>query len=376
MVQNFHLVWLNRGTDEVNDDDCRKFITKLREVVNTVNMFVDVDECIDFITDIEEKVFIVISGELSPSIISIIEDISQVNCVYIFYESNVQHEKWTKEWPNVSHVYTDITSICQALKQAIQDCDHNAISMNFVKKTDGAANRNLDTLDSSFMYTQILKEILLTTDFQPVHFKEFILYYREKFAGNDAKLKQVDMIEKGYNAHQPIWWYTYECFLYSADNRALRSIDAGLITMMGFFVRNLHEHIAALHSEQYGEHHHSDSFIVYRGQGLSQTDFDQLQTTQGGLLAFNNFLSTSLESDVSMKFVQRTLITSDTIGVLFVMRIDPSISATPFANIKNVSRYQGEEETLLHALRFSYWTSETNREEQQSSLASRINTNW
>ncbi len=51
MVQNFHLVWLDGGLDEKNDD-CRNSITKLQEVVHTVNTFVDVDECIDFITDI------------------------------------------------------------------------------------------------------------------------------------------------------------------------------------------------------------------------------------------------------------------------------------------------------------------------------------
>jgi tetratricopeptide (TPR) repeat protein len=124
-------------------------------------------------------------------------------------------------------------------------------------------------------------------------------------------------------------------------------MEVDLITTMGFFVRDLHEHIAALHSEQYGTHSHSNSFTVYRGQGLSPTDFDQLQTTQGGLLAFNNFLSTSLDRKVSLGFVQRTINTSDKVGVLFVMKIDPSISATPFANVKNVGYFQEEEEILF-----------------------------
>jgi hypothetical protein len=57
-------------------------------------------------------------------------------------------------------------------------------------------------------------------------------------------------------------------------NRALRMMEIALIIKMGFFVRDLHIHIAALHLEQYGKHHHSNSFTVYRGQGLSQTDFD------------------------------------------------------------------------------------------------------
>jgi tetratricopeptide (TPR) repeat protein len=225
----------------------------------------------------------------------------------------------------------------------LQDCDQNAVSISFAKTIDEATNSNVDTLDPSFMYTQILKEILLTIDFDQTHIKEFATYCREQFDGNYAELKNVNMIEKDYRHHQPIWWYTYECFLYSMLNRALRTMEVDVITTMGFFVRDLHEHIATLHSEQYGGQSHSHSFIVYRGQGLSQADFNQLQSTQGGLLAYNNFLSTSQDHKLSLKFAQRTINTSDKVGILFVMTIDPSISTTPFANIKKASYYKQEE---------------------------------
>jgi tetratricopeptide (TPR) repeat protein len=346
MVQNFHLVWLDESIDETNDD-CRNSITKLWQVVNTVNTFVDVDECIDFITDIGEKAFVVISGEFSQPIISIVQNISQVNCVYIFSKNNVQYEKWAKEWPKVAGVYTDITPICEAIRQARQDCDYNNVSITFAKKMDGATGRNRDGLDSSFMYTQILKEILLTINFEQAHFSEFITYCRKQFVNSTTEMKNVDKIEKEYHRDQAIWWYTYQCFLYSMLNRALRTMEVDLITTMGFFVRDLHEHIATLHSEQYAGQSHSDSFTVYRGQGLSQADFDQLQTTQGGLLAFNNFLSTSQDREVSLRFARRTINTSDKIGILFVMTIDSAISTTPFANVKNASYYRGEEEILF-----------------------------
>jgi tetratricopeptide (TPR) repeat protein len=346
MIQNFHLVWLDGSIDEMNDD-CHKSITKLRQVVNTVNTFINVDECIDFITDIEEKCFVVISEEFSPPIISIVQDISPVSCVYIFRQNNVLHEKWAEKWSKVAGVYTDIAPICEALKQATQDCDHNSISITFAKKTDGANNANDDTLECSFMYTQILKEILLTIDFDQGHIKEFLTYCRKQFAGNKTQLKNIDMIEKDYRHHQPIWWYTYECFLYSMLNRALRLMEADLITTMGFFVRDLHEHIAQLYSEQFDGHHHSDSFTVYRGQGLSPTDFDQLQTTPGGLLAFNNFLSTSLDRAVSFAFAESITSNPDLIGILFEMNIDPSISSTSFANVKSVGYFQTEEEILF-----------------------------
>jgi hypothetical protein len=116
---------------------------------------------------------------------------------------------------------------------------------------------------------------------------------------------------------------------------------------MGFFVRDLHGHIAVLHSEQYVGHHHSDSFIVYRGQGLSQTDFHQLMETKGELMSFNNFLSTSHNRAVSVAFAENNQYNPDLIGVLFEISIDPSISTSPFAKVGSDSHFQGEEEILF-----------------------------
>jgi tetratricopeptide (TPR) repeat protein len=197
------------------------------------------------------------------------------------------------------------------------------------------------------MYTQILKEILLTIDFQQQHIDEFLHYCREQFFDSTTEMKNIDMIEKDYHRHPPIWWYTHPCFLYSMLNRALRTMEADLIIKMGFFVRDLHGHIATLHSEQYGGHYHSNSFTVYRGQGLSLTDFDQLNSTQGRLLSFNNLLSTSLNRDISLAFAEAAIDNSDLMGILFEINIDPSISSTSFANVKNVSYFQEEEEILF-----------------------------
>jgi Tfp pilus assembly protein PilF len=130
-------------------------------------------------------------------------------------------------------------------------------------------------------------------------------------------------------------------------NRALRLMEIDLIIKIGFFVQDLHNHIVELHAEQYGGYHHSDSFTVYRGQGLSSTDFEQLMKTWGGFMSFNNFLSTNQNHDVSLNFARQTIHTSNLVGVLFVIKIDPSITATPFANIENVGYYSGEEEILF-----------------------------
>ncbi|CAF1269507.1 unnamed protein product [Adineta steineri] len=234
--------------------------------------------------------------------------------------------------------------MCQSLKEDAQKCDQDTISISFVSQK---CNQNIDQLDPTFMYTQILKEILLTIDFTEEHTKKFTEYYRENFADNTIQLNNIDQFEMNYDQHLPIWWYTHECCLYSLLNRALRMMEVDTIIKMGFFIRALHEQIVELHSEQYNNCYQSKHWIVYRGQSLSQTDFDQLQNTQGGLMSFNNFLSTSKDIKVAQSFARSALANHTLVSIVFVIKIDPAIKSAPYASIRNVSHYDAEDEILF-----------------------------
>ncbi|CAF4420467.1 unnamed protein product, partial [Adineta steineri] len=154
------------------------------------------------------------------------------------------------------------------------------------------------------MYTHILKEILLTINFDDKYINEFITYCREVFSDDENELKNVNQLQTTYKNHIPIWWYTWDAFLYRMLNRALSSMDIDMIVRMGFFINDLNCDIQRLHSEQFGGHQLGKKFIVYRGQGLSKEDFTKITKTEGGLLSFNNFLSTSKNRDVSLNFAQ------------------------------------------------------------------------
>jgi hypothetical protein len=98
MIQNFHLVWLDESIDEENDNHCHNSIVKLRQVVNTVNRFTNADESIDYITDVEEgKTFMIVAQVFSQIIVPFVQDISQVNSIYIFCEDKTGHKEWVKE---------------------------------------------------------------------------------------------------------------------------------------------------------------------------------------------------------------------------------------------------------------------------------------
>ncbi|CAF1495891.1 unnamed protein product [Adineta steineri] len=341
-MQNVLLIWLDNNINETTAD-CSNTIKQLKRVVNNVNTFTDGEECVEFIQTINNnKVCMIVSGSLGKHIVPHVHDMSQVDTIFIFCNNQQWHKQWAKEWPKIKGVFTDITSICEALKEAAHQCEQNATSISFV-----ASNKKLDQLDPSFMYTQILKEILLTIKFEDKHFKEFITYCREVYKDDENELQNVNQLQTTYKNNIPIWWYTWDAFLYRMLNQALRQMNVDMIVRIGFFIKDLHRDIQRLHSEQFDGHQSGTTLTVYRGQGLSKEDFAEMTKTKGGLLSFNNFLSTSKNRDVSLNFAQQAATNPDLVGILFVMSINPTNLTTPFASVSDVSYFHTEDEVLF-----------------------------
>ncbi|CAF1045945.1 unnamed protein product [Adineta steineri] len=262
----------------------------------------------------------------------------------------MDHEQSNQKWSKVNGVYTDIQQICDSLKQYINQCNQDLIPMSFVSMNhDASTYQDLDQLEPTFMYSTLLKEILLELNYSDQAVKELTDDCREKYKDNDSQLEIIDQFEQEYHQHTPIWWYTFEGFTYQMLNRALRTLDVNVIVKMGFFVRDIHEHIEELHSKQFQSQ--QSPFMLYRGQGMIKSDFDKMINTQGGLLSFNNFLSTSRNREVSFEFVTTTTLNRpELIGVLFQITVDASVLSTPFAQIDDVSYYQESEEEVLFSM--------------------------
>ncbi|CAF1237912.1 unnamed protein product [Adineta steineri] len=341
-MQNVRLVWLDSNID-ANSDNCQNTITQLRHAVNDINTFTDAEQCLKFIrTIVDNKVCMIISRSLGQHIVPIVHNMSQVDSIFISYGNKKHHEQWIENWPKIKGVFTDITSICEALKSVAHQCEQNAIPISFVE-----SNKNLDQLDPSFMYTQIIKEILLTIRFDRIHIQDYFDYCRDAFKSDTKQIEKIKQLEHEYYIKTPIYWYTCETFLYPMLNRALRLMDGDIITRMGFFISDLHRHIEKLHQEQYADTTSADTFTVYRGQGLSTGDFEKMMKTKGGLISFNNFLSTSKDPGVSYAYAESNAAIPYLFGILFVMQVDPSQSTSPFASIAGISHFQGEEEVLF-----------------------------
>ncbi|CAM2726950.1 unnamed protein product [Rotaria socialis] len=352
MAQNYLVIWVDGKIDE-NNDDCRNTLVQLRAVISDVNVCTTPEQCVEFLNEIDDgKAFIISSGALGQILVNDIHGIPKVDAIYIFCDNKECHESWSKDWSKIRGVFTSIKPICESLKKVAHECDHDSIPMSFVPKqiveegAIGSDKNNLDRLPPSYMYSIIFKDIILEINDDDSKSMDTLVKFCQK---QNISETQINEFKCEYHSKSAFWWYTKEIFLYGMLNRGLRSLDMETMCKLGFFIRSLHLQLKQLHQEQSASF--QTAFTVYRGQGLSQPDFQNLFDSKGGLLSFNNFLSTSKKQKVATSFVQGTLERNpDIVGVMFIMTIDPSkisTSITPFAMIDKHSALPREQEILF-----------------------------
>jgi tetratricopeptide (TPR) repeat protein len=210
------------------------------------------------------------------------------------------------------------------------------------------------------MYSQILKEILLEIKYDEQSIKDFAAYCRNQCFSSHMDLKSVDEFEKDYHHQSSIWWYTSPTFIYSMLNRALRTQELDTIIKMGFFICDLHRHIEQLHTDEF-KNRLFEPYTVYRGQGICKTDFDKMIRSKGGLMSFNNFLSTSTDQIISLTFAHSNATHSGMIGIFFEITIEPTVSSVHFAHLDNISYYKDLEQEILFSMHTVFRIGEINQ---------------
>ncbi|CAF3487270.1 unnamed protein product [Adineta steineri] len=344
MVRNYSLLCLDECLDEAKEE-YQSILTQLRANTDNVNIFKQRDECIDFLTDGQEyiKCFLVVKDIVSQEIMPLINNIPQMHGIYIFSDTKILSQTLIEKWQKIKSVHANINDLCQELQLGIKRHSQDSIAVSFVPVNEIGSTDNLNQLEPTFMYTQLFKEILLDMKYNSENIKGFITYCRQS---NSGSLVNINLFEKEYQAQSAISWYTRPSFIYSMLNDGLRFMESDTIISMGFLIHDLHLQIHKLHQEQINIYH-GEPFVVYRGQGLSKQKFEKLQNTKGGLISFNNFLSTSMKQDVALEYAFSATDNADNVGVLFIMSIDPCIKSSPFASIENESHFKDEGEILF-----------------------------
>ena len=187
-----------------------------------------------------------------------------------------------------------------------------------------------------FLKAQFLIEIFIEMKDDDSAFADLLALYNSEHRQIPDDFKQ-SSLEKNV-----LRWYAKGHFLFYTLNEALRSQDIKIVYKCRLLLRQLHKRLTQLCNEQ-----HASFELLYRGQGLSQPDLEDIKNNIGSLLPILSFWSTSTDRDVGQMFAEsNSMAKTDSVAVLFSIQSNTNGSSI-FASLADISPYEDEQDILF-----------------------------
>lgn len=313
-----------------------KVKSMLKEKMISFRTISNANRCVDFlIKETNSRIVLLIPLIVEDEILPLVQNLNQAQTIYILCDTDLHP---TDEVPNSEIQYISLKNV-EVLGKILLKRKKQFDPVSFTSV-------GVDELNSSLMYSILLKEILLELEYDDQTAKEdFLDYCRYEHGDDPATLRTINRFGNDYCEDRAIYWYTQPCLFFELLNRALRTEDIDILVRISFMLRHLHKQIERIYLNQISTIF-STPFHVYRGQGMQRQEFQsKIQNRLGGLLSFNSFLSTSRDSDVAQLFILQN--DPDKVAVLFDIIVDRSRSTHPCAALLKDSAISDEEEILF-----------------------------
>ncbi|CAF3700559.1 unnamed protein product [Rotaria socialis] len=349
-LENFVVIWLD---DQFVDKRSRDVV---RAQVNYLEVFYDVDQCVDEISEIDtDKIFLIVSENYFNQLALILESFEQVHSVYILcynqdiYNMYMIHDFALSEYRKLAGYFIDIDQISHAIRKRKAQYARESIEMvSIPRRSSGVAgfSYQLDKLEASVMYFQLIKDILISMAHGENARAELINLFRAYFHDNTNGLRKVEEFERDYRPEDAILWYTKESFIYTTLNKALRIQDISTLHKMRCFIADIHHQLDYLCRQS----NYTSNFEVYRGQCMSTHDFQKHSRNVGGLISFNSLLSCSEDHRVALLYANSQDRNDSIVPVLLHIIVNPGVRNTAFSNIIAVSGFGDIEQEFLFSM--------------------------
>ena len=337
IIENCILVWLDANRDP-NDTVFKSTLIRLQQLINLILIFSDVDQCFDFLTDVKnERIFLIVSDNFGQQLISLMTSLCQIDSIYIYCKDRTRNEKWALKEKKIRGIFTKFEPIYDAIRRDLRQCEDDLIPFSILSST---YHQQKDS-DQLFIYTQLMKTILLGMEDHPKLNLEFIHFCHLTYLKNVHQSILIEKFRREYQPTSAIRWYIDEYFIYAMLNKAFRIQNMDLLIKMKFFIRDLQKEI----QQRHGKLNKPNRLIVYRGQGITDEVFQNILENINGFLSFNNFLVATTDKEKSLAYARSARVDLGMKGVLFHMEIDRTIAI--FTPLDKISDYSDSDTELL-----------------------------
>ncbi|CAF1216028.1 unnamed protein product [Rotaria sp. Silwood1] len=346
-LESIYLIWLDAVVDQSQENiDAQQ---QIRSIINHLKTFQNIQDCEKYINQIskDDRILLIVSGQLGQEIVPRIHYNRQIFSIYVYCMNKVKNEEWAKHFPKIKGIITELNDLLNQIQLDHFKRIENKVDEPFIINISKFNNNNNNIIDKStkelngeFLYSQLLMDCLLRMKSNLTDKNEFINLCKKFYENNSKELNLIKEFEKNYSSNQVLWWYTRDSFIYRLLNKALRIQNIDLLFVFRFIIYDIEKQLKLYQC--------SSSIRVYRGQLMSIDELNQLKISIGEYISINSFLSTSLNRQQAIKFLNEYNFSHNLQKILFEIDANPYINnLKSFANISSKSFYSNEQEILF-----------------------------
>ena len=143
--------------------------SEIKQYCNTigdVKVFDCPHRCIDFLTDlIGEKVCLILYNSVANTLLPLIHDFTQLKLIYTLRDTDEDETSQKSEWAKFKGSFSTVNDILHHFKHNIRKSEYDLVSISIVSSS---TTDNPNELDASFMYSQLLKDVVLQMQYNNI----------------------------------------------------------------------------------------------------------------------------------------------------------------------------------------------------------------
>ncbi|CAF3931875.1 unnamed protein product [Rotaria sordida] len=360
-LDEYLVIWLQDDENYTTIDT-----SPISDIIKSLKIFFNFDQCIDFIKSSNDKrIFFISSHSNNTMIVDKISNYSQIIAIYILQIQKELTINSKLSDPKFHGIFSNIKNLSKELSKEYERClKHSPIPISvFLRDKNVKTVRDLNKDNVRFLWFQLLVDILIKIPYNDQAKDEMLFECRKHYGipckddenienstmKNYDKKAEKDMLdfEKNYKSTEALKFYSNDSFLYRLFNQALRTENIDLLFIFRFLLADMYKHLQKLYSEQYPD---KLPQTVYRGQCMTNVEFNSIKDNVGRLISISTFFSTSVDFDVAERFSGYGGNPDPNIlSVLFEIEVDiiHSTIKRPFASINALSTFSDEAEVVF-----------------------------
>ncbi|CAF1600568.1 unnamed protein product, partial [Didymodactylos carnosus] len=292
------------------------------------------------------QLFFIVSHTIGDHVIPYIEEMPQIEYIYVWCVSEVEQQYWSSKITNkIQGGFVSVETLIEQIKTNIltfnrlhlattasatttaltteggiasattttgtttvttagQEINSNRsdyalppVSV-FNEKLRNTSLKYLSKDSITFIRFQLLIEILMSLKRSESAKDDMLSICRKFYKDSVVVQAKIDEFEKDVeNPLKAMYWYTADSFVTHLLNKVCGTEDVDQLYYFRLFITNLHSRIIELYAAAA-----KNNIVLYRGKRMAVSTLENIRNNVGGLVAMNGFLSTTFDGTVAKFF--------------------------------------------------------------------------